>query len=173
VALKCPLCTHPEREAIARDLLTLPYRQISQKYSVRIATVSSHVNRHLPAPWARIVQSERKLANDNLCVESVRVQLDRLKLRLERTMAVAEAAKDHRTVLNAAEQIRRVLQVVGRITGEIPLTPAAVQNIGNEKLSIEVLFQLPDPHPGNIIDVHDVTREEAPPPLAIAPPKPN
>jgi hypothetical protein len=173
----CPLCHHSDRENLARDLLTLPYRQISDKYSVRIATISAHVHKHLPAPWSRIVQSERNLATDKLCVESVRVQLDRLKLRLDRTMAVAEAAKDHRTVLHAAEQIRRVLQVVGRITGEIPLTPVAVQNISGERLSIEVVFQLP---PGNIdnsagsaiIDVSDTSREVQPP-RAIAPPKPN
>ena len=58
----CPLCHHKEREALARDLPTLPYRQISAKSSVRIATISAHVNTHLPAQWSRIVQSERILA---------------------------------------------------------------------------------------------------------------
>jgi hypothetical protein len=40
-------------------------------------------------------------------------------------LAIAESKQDLPLALHAAEQIRRALEVLGKITGEIPLTPTA------------------------------------------------
>jgi hypothetical protein len=127
----------------------------------------------------RIIESEHSLAADVIALEPARPQLQRLHQRLERIEAITEAQKDWATALAAAREVRKTLTVLARITGELQPRPAVEVNNG-ERLSIDVVFQLPDSCPGNIdnsagcaiIDVSDASREVQPR-RALARPKPN
>jgi len=96
-----------------------PYRTISAKYSVRIAAISVHVRKHLNGPFRRLALTERALETDAIAVVSVRQEFEKLHRRLERIWAVAESKQELPLALHAAEQIRRALEVLGKITGEL------------------------------------------------------
>jgi|SRR5215471_412663 len=116
----CPICHHPDAGLLLADLLSgHPYRTISAKYSVRIASISTHVRKHLNGPFRRLALTERALETDAIAVLSVRQEFEKLHRRLERIWAVAESKQDLPLALHAAEQIRRALEVLAKITGEL------------------------------------------------------
>jgi len=144
----CPICHHPDAGPLLADLLSgHPYRAISAKYSVRIAALSVHVRRHLNGPFRRLALTERALETDAIAVTSVRQEFEKLHRRLERIWAIAESKQDLPLALHAAEQIRRALEVLGKISGEIPLAPSQAVQVNNQvgPLKIEIVGIDPKP----------------------------
>ena len=144
----CPICHHPDAGPLLADLLSgHPYRTIAAKYSVRLASISLHVRKHLNGPFRRLALTERALETDAIAVASVRQEFEKLHRRLERIWAVAESKQDLPLALQAAEQIRRALEVLGKITGEIPLAPSQAVQVNNQvgPLKIEIVGIDPKP----------------------------
>jgi hypothetical protein len=141
VARPCPLCQGSQRDDIARDLLTLSYRQIAHRYHLRLATVSDHVNQHLSPSLQRVIQSEHDLTSDALTVQPVLQQLEKLNRRILRILAISESEKDWPTALGAVRECRKTLEVLGKITGEIPMGPVAVgETNGQAPLTVNVIY---------------------------------
>jgi hypothetical protein len=137
----CPLCTHRDAGPLLQDLmLGKSYRELSARYHVRIAAISAHVRRHLAGPFKRLIESEHALATDAIIIEPVRQQLQKLNLRLERILSMAESKQELMVALHATEQIRKTLEVVGRITGEVPIGPAAAVADGSQPLIVQVNY---------------------------------
>src|SRR5215471_15324178 len=142
----CPICHHPDAGLLLADLLSgHPYRTISAKYSVRIASISTHVRKHLNGPFRRLALTERALETDVIAVASVRQEFEKLHRRLERIWAVAESKQDLPLALHAAEQIRRALEVLAKITGEIQLASAPAVQVNNQAdggpLELHVIYR--------------------------------
>jgi hypothetical protein len=131
---ECSLCSHERANDISRELLSgIPYREIARRYSLTIGAISMHLKNHVQAPVRRIVEAERRLRDDAVLSEPVLRQLERLNVRVERMLALVEAAKDYPVALQAAKEIRENMKVIGRITGEIPLAPVVAATAENRR----------------------------------------
>jgi hypothetical protein len=115
----CSICSHPARPAITGLLIRrAPYRKISERFSVSEAALSRHLNEHL----ATHVQKALTAYDDK---EGVRV-LDKLCNiidRLDAFLDQAEADVNGPEFRATAAEVRRQLELVAKLQGELDERP--------------------------------------------------
>ena len=147
------------------------FRAIAERFRLSLGAISRHRSHCL----ATALQTRKTEST-----ETVLSRVERLQQRTEKILDAAERDDDRMIALASIREARRNYELLGRLNGELDQKQAAARNISGERLSIEVVFQLPESRPGNIdnsprsaiIDTNAVT-EEAQPPRALRPPKPN
>ena len=111
----CSICTHPQREAIDKDLASgQPYRGISRAFRVSEDALARHREAHLPETLAKAHDASEVARADDL--------LNQLQLLQKVTMLIlsrAEQAGALRTMLGAVREARENLELIGRLVGDL------------------------------------------------------
>jgi hypothetical protein len=110
----CAPCRHPQRPAIDAALLAgEPLRTIADRFGPSKTALLRH-REHVPKALAAAKDAERAADADSL--------LDKVGALLEdaqRLCKKAEAAEDTRTALAGVREVGRVLELLGRLRGEL------------------------------------------------------
>jgi len=108
----CSICSHPARETIDSALVRrTSYRNIAQRFSVSETALSRHLNDHL----AEYVQ---KALTEYGLQKGVRV-LSKLLGVIEKLDTYLENAEDSREFVVVAAELRKELELVAKLEGEL------------------------------------------------------
>ena len=128
----CTICTHPDRTGIERALIAAePFRHIAERTGTSPAALHRHRSEHLPL-FLKKAHAAAEVAQADTLLDQIR----ELQTRAMRILAKAEEAGDLRTALAAIGQARSVVELQGKLTGEMdgPLEQP-------RKVSLQVLIQ--------------------------------
>jgi hypothetical protein len=122
----CTICAHPERDAMDRAIVSgTSYRGVAAQWHVGREAVRRHAIRHLSAALAAV----RTQAQDDRRASL----LDRIETLIERGEAMfAAAAADGKAsqALAVLKELRGLLELFGRATGELRSdTPTVTINL--------------------------------------------
>jgi hypothetical protein len=112
--MNCVACLHRDRDLLDAQLVAgVPYRAIANTFDLSLGSISRH-RRHLVDMVKERTTSERG--------EHAGVLLNRVESLLDEAkgiLADAKAAKDLRAGTNAVHAVARVLELIGKLTGEL------------------------------------------------------
>lgn len=139
----CTVCSHPEREAIDRALLSgEANRRIAAHHAVSEQAVRRHKADHLPAALAKAHEAEEVSRADDLLG-----QVRDLQARALSILEKAEAAGELRTALGAIREARGNLELLAKLLGELDERPVNVL-ISPEWVELRaVIVTALQPHP--------------------------
>jgi hypothetical protein len=115
----CPVCLHPERDAIDRKLATgVSNRKVALEYGLVTTTTWRHARNHLPkAIVSAVVAAEGDRAGDLLAeVEGIAAQQQRL-------LDAAETNADYRAAISAGRELLRCVELTAKLRGDIATAP--------------------------------------------------
>ena len=143
----CTVCSHPKRNEIDSALLRSDtLRSIVARCDVSMGSLVRHRDRHLPVTIAHAKEARETEFGENLIQ-----QARDLRARSLAILEKAEAAGQLETALKAIREVRSILELLGKLEGQIEDRGGAVQHI----------------------EVHYVDKQlvmtAAPPPCLIAP----
>jgi hypothetical protein len=140
----CSICTHPAVEEIDASLVRrVSYRDITKRFSVSEAALSRHLNEHL-AEYVRKALRERGQEKGVRVLAKVGSMVDRLESFLDR----AEEEEDGAEFRATAAELRKQLEVVSKLQGE--LQQEGTVNIYTNPEFIQVqtpILQILEPYP--------------------------
>lgn len=117
--MKCITCSHPDREAIDREIVLarLSLGDIGKRHGIS----KSAVHRHKPhvAPALQAVVAERAKAGPTTALQ----RLEDLHARATRLLDRAEADDKPSLSLAAIKELRGLVETIARITGELDERP--------------------------------------------------
>lgn len=120
----CRVCQNPERDAIETALVSGEgYRAIARHFALSKDSVARH-REHL-SPALTAVPAAREEARSEALLD----QLQALIARGQRIADRAEQGGRDVTALAAIRELRGLLELLGKVTGEIRSTPAVVVNL--------------------------------------------
>lgn len=123
--IPCSICTHPEREAIDLALVSgTAKRVIACQWHVGRESVRRHALHHV-SPALAALQAERE--HDG--ATSLLDQVTALVQRTERLLDTAEGAGSITTALGCVREIRGLLELQGKASGELDTRPVTVVNL--------------------------------------------
>src|SRR5215471_9483495 len=113
----CSVCSHPEAREISADLFAgMSYRSLQKKFGVTPSAICAHLREHVAAPLRRLVEAERRLADDAALVAPSLLEMRKLNERRLRILSLAEISKDYDTALRAIAESRRNVELISRLT---------------------------------------------------------
>jgi DNA-binding transcriptional ArsR family regulator len=125
VSRTCTICSHPARETIDSSLVRrVPYRNISKRFGVSETALSRHLNDHL----AEYVQQALATYGEE---KGIRV-LDKLSgivEKLEAFLDKAEAEEDGLGFRVTAAELRKHLELISKLQGELAQEGATTVNV--------------------------------------------
>lgn len=146
MARVCTVCGHPNRDTIDDGLVTgVSYRELQRRFDVTPSALSRHRLRHLSPALTAL-----KIDYANLDRETL---LDRIEVLFTRTEALLGAAMKSGSMaqaLGAMRELRQLLELLGRATGELDTRPVTVVNLQTspEWLAVRAaLFAALQPYP--------------------------
>ena len=117
---RCSICSSPHRDAVDRALIDgqMSMREIAARWGFSRAAVQRHHANHLPAALVRAKDIKEEIRADGLLgqVKSLRDRADAILKR-------AETSGDAGTALRAIRELRGVLDLYGKVAGEITEGP--------------------------------------------------
>ena len=123
--IPCSICTHPEREAIDLALVSgTAKRVIACQWHVGRESVRRHALHHV-SPALAAMQAERE--HDG--ATSLLDQVTALVQRTERLLDTAEGAGSITTALGCVREIRGLLELQGKASGELDTRPQVTINL--------------------------------------------
>jgi hypothetical protein len=133
----CTVCTHPEREEIARSLVAAESTaEISGRYrTIGERAVRRHRANHLPAKLVMAEKAAEVAEADNL--------LDQVGDLQQRALAIldkAEEAGELRTALSAIREARGNLELLAKLLGELDERPVVNLHISPEWLELRAVI---------------------------------
>ena len=115
MARQCHCCVHPERDSIDAALVCGESQKvIAERYGVGRSAVQRHARRHI-SPALAAMQVEREAEATNTLLR----RTERLIERTERLLQAAEQDGKVSAALAAVRELRGLLDLLGRVTGEI------------------------------------------------------
>lgn len=112
---ECTVCRHERREQVdAALVMGTAYRELASRHGVSISALSRHNRDHVSVALAR-VSAEREKAG----AESALDRLERLYHRALRVLDAAEGEGKASLSLSAIKELRGLVEVLARITGEL------------------------------------------------------
>lgn len=148
VGRACSVCEHPDRDAIDEAIATgaLSNRAISNRFGPSASAVGRHGRAHV-SPAIEAVVVEREAERLGGLVERIEALIG----RVEKLIADAEAGRKPGQVLAGVAEARRLLELLGKATGELKETPALAINvlaspefIQAQRAIVEALAPYPD-----------------------------
>jgi hypothetical protein len=126
MARHCTICEHEAREAVdAAIVLGSPYSEIEAQYGVSKSALSRH-KRHGISPALAKVKAEREQAGPRSALERLEV----LYVQASRVLVAAEQEGKASLTLSAVRELRSLVELLAKITGEIDDRPqVAVINV--------------------------------------------
>ena len=121
----CSICDHAERDIIDAALVSGDsYRDIGTAYGVTPSALSRHLRRHV-SPALATLQAER-------VEQGAASLLDRVEALIERTERLLRAAEDEgraSAALAAVRELRALLELLGKASGELDTRPQVTVNL--------------------------------------------
>lgn len=125
MARVCTVCTHPDREAIDAAVVTdaASIRRIAAQHGLAESSLRRHRDTHLSAA-IQAVRAERAEV-----VVSLYDELLDLIGRVRSVVDRAERRNQPDAMLKAVAELRRLLEVLGKVTGELRDGPQVAINL--------------------------------------------
>ncbi|MFT4225000.1 hypothetical protein [Micropruina sp.] len=121
----CKVCTHPERKSIdAALMMGMPRRQVAASFGVHRDSMRRHYDRHLKAIAAELT-AERERAGATSALD----RLEELYGRTKRILDLAEEEGKASLSLAAVRELRGIVEVLARVTGELDEKPTVTVNL--------------------------------------------
>lgn len=142
----CTVCTHEKREEIDQILVkgTASERVIASQFGLSQAAVNRHVQAgHVEARIAQASEAREIASADNLLndVRSLRAKAIQLLIR-------AEQAGDLRTAIAGVREVRGVLELLGKLVGELADAPQVAIFTSPAWIEVrQVVLEVLGPHP--------------------------
>jgi len=123
--MTCTICVHPERRAIDDALVSgMSQRAIARQWCVSRDAVQRHAKRHL-SPALVAIQAEREHEG----AASLLARVEDLIGRTERLLQAAESDGRVSTALAAVRELRSLLELLGKASGELDTRPQVTVNL--------------------------------------------
>lgn len=121
----CTVCAHADRDAIDEALVGgSPYLHVANDFGVDRHAVGRHAKNHLPIILATVsAKLEERRA------ETLVDRIEGLYDRADRILTAAEGANQLHLSLGALRELRGIVELLGRATGELRDSPQTVVNI--------------------------------------------
>lgn len=156
----CTICAHAERSAIDRRLVAgEPHVQLADEFGVGRSSLARHFDGHI-VPSIAESAAVREVAEAHHASDLLG-EVVRIKERAEVLLDKAEAQNDIPAATGALRELRRTVELLGRVTGELAsATPTVnVLNVeGWSELRSAILRAL-EPHQGARLAVVRALRE--------------
>jgi DNA-binding transcriptional ArsR family regulator len=114
---RCIVCSHPDRLEIDKALLagSKTYREIEAEYKISRSAISRHVQKgHISAQVAKAHEAKQV---SEAC--SLLEQVQDLQSTANRILKDAESKKDLRGACQAIREVRSILELLAKMTGEL------------------------------------------------------
>lgn len=123
----CSVCVHAELESINQALVErkIPVRTLARNHGVSRDALMRHNEAHVPATLAKAAKAHEAARGDGLLA-----QVRQLVADARRYQAAAEAAGDARLALQTIREQGRVLELLGKVTGELAQGGGTTVNVG-------------------------------------------
>jgi hypothetical protein len=115
VARSCTVCVHPERDEIDAAIVgPESNRSIAGRFSLSESSLQRHAAAHVSEALARIASNRVDESNRSLLA-----RLEALVGRVEAILDQAEQSGKVTTALSAVRELRSLLELLGKATGEL------------------------------------------------------
>lgn len=122
----CSVCDHPERESIDAALVCRDsYRDIGNRYSLTTSALSRHLRQHV-SPALAAVDAKRATEEG---AASLLDRVEDLVGRTERILSAAESEGKVTAALAAVREMRGLLELLGKASGELDTRPQVTLNL--------------------------------------------
>ncbi len=112
---RCTICDHPERDALDHAIAAgTSYRRVALQWGVSRDAIGRHAKRHL-SPALAAMQVEREADE----AKGLLQRTERLIERTERLLLAAEQDGKVASALSAVRELRGLLELLGKATGEL------------------------------------------------------
>ena len=147
----CTVCRHPNLAEIEEEIAKqTPLRSIAVRYGPSKSNLIRHRDKCMKEKMALVkVNAEKELETSCLPV------IQQLRMLQESTLEILRGAKDEHISLKAASEVRKNLELMARLTGEI--SPGGVTVGVGINLTLETspewadvqrrMVEAPDPYP--------------------------
>lgn len=130
----CSVCAHADRDELERRLVAGdPIRAVARQTGVGRDALARHAASHLPSDLAALRDAGQR-------IETARA-LDRLEglfAEGQEVLAAARAEGRHQVSLAAIRELRGVIELLARLTGELDERPDVVVNIASSAEWLQV-----------------------------------
>lgn len=116
----CTVCTRPDRDAVDAALLEdgASVYGVAKRFGIVYQTLRRHVASHLASHTVTCREPE-VVARRAETSRSLLERCEQLMARAETLLEAAESSGEVRTALQALENQRRTLELIGRVSGEL------------------------------------------------------
>lgn len=144
MAMKCSICTHPERDGIEKAILAgQSNRAIASQYGMSVTSVRRHRDNHLPEHLAKATAAEQVTKADDL-ISDLQYLRDKAIMFLDK----AEQSDDMRAAAPLISAAVKVIETLAEVRGE--LNRQAVINVTLSPVWVEtrtVILTALQPYP--------------------------
>lgn len=113
---KCTICAHPKRGQIDKLLVAgKPDAEVARKFTLGAKSVGRHRSEHLPTALAQAAQQDKDARDFDVLSEAKNLHA--------RAMDILDEAEDDKTKLGAIREARGVLELLGKLLGDIDDRP--------------------------------------------------
>lgn len=142
----CTICVHPERDAIDHAIVSgTSYRNVRERWHVSLSSISRHRRDHI-SPALVALRAQQDEAHTASLLERV----EDLIGRTERILLATEQDGKVTTALAAVRELRSLLELLGKASGELDDRPQLTVNVlaSPEWLAVRAaIFAALDSHP--------------------------
>ena len=155
---RCQVCMHPNLGEIERELREgVPYRTLSTKHGLNIASISRHLGGHIAKG-----KDKAFIKIDQTAAGMIVDQVIELKTRAMRILDRAEEAGRNNVAISAIREARATLELIARITGELKTginITIAPEWINLRMLIVNAVQPFPEAHRALLEAIRDVDTE--------------
>jgi len=133
----CTICKHKKLQEINAELaIDTPYRELAKKYKVSKSALNRH-RQHLPVP---LLKAAERLKTEEIVAATtgdpdVLTQVKDLGSRASRLLNECEADKDRKHEIAAIREVRGLLELQGRLMGQLGPNAAVQVNVGLQTIT--------------------------------------
>jgi hypothetical protein len=121
----CSICTHPARDEIEAGLLAgNPFRELAERFETSPAALFRHKGTHIPDRLIKVREAEEVSK-----AETLLEQLEDLRVKARQILEAAENEGDFKTALAGVRELARLIELVGRLTGELRAAQINILNV--------------------------------------------
>ncbi len=124
----CTVCSNPSRDVINSALVSgQSIREIAGQHRISKSAVDRHKAEHLPATIVLAKNASNEVQADNLLAK-----IRALEVKAQGIARKAESDGDLRTALAGIRELTRIVELEGRLAGELVEAPTVNVMIGSE-----------------------------------------
>ncbi len=139
---ECKVCAHPERDAIDAALVCGDsQRSLAARYGLTPSSVARHYRNHVSAALAALT-TERTERTEQAGGGALLDRVEALIRRAERILDAAEGDGKVSTALSAIKELRALLELLGKATGELDDRPQVTINLLSSPEWLQMRSQL-------------------------------